>query len=125
MQKLSVAALIVAVAVHSVAYAGYNVKTGVVISGTEAYGAMKATRNSAYAPEEIFCSNTDLNGYPLVECYAQDKVGHQLYCYVDNAPAWVVAEIAGVNDTSLVEFTQQSNSSQCATVTITNSSGNL
>jgi hypothetical protein len=117
--------LAAALAVQS-ANAGYHYSSPITVSGTVAYGQVRAARASSDSKQFIGCAAYGaVNTYSTyVACSASDAAGHTLYCSTYNPNYYVWQAAMSVNQASTIIINADTHGN-CIYVYVQNGSQNL
>lgn len=130
MNKITiVASLVGALALQSVANAGFNAKSlsPVIVSPSSgtAQGALITAAKSSDSNQRIGCAGETLLGTVFVVCFATDATGTSVACSVMNASDAMLQIVNSINSTSLVQFQYNTTTNVCQSIDVENDSAYL
>jgi hypothetical protein len=125
MRKFTIiASVIAALALQSVANAGYRSTIGVTVYRSTTSYAIGSVSTARYytgdSSQYIGCSSSsDTVSSTYISCSARDASGNYVYCYTTSATDAARQAVASVNNTSYIYFLVNA-SGQCTYITIGN-----
>ena len=126
MNKVALGLSLAAILAVQSANAGLHYSSSITVSGTVAYGQVRAARFSGDSKQFIGCAAYGaVSTYSTyVACSASDSAGHVLYCSTYNPNFYVWQAAQSVNEASTIIINADTHGN-CTYVYVSNSSTNL